>query len=71
MASSVEIATAVALPLQVFIIKSNLKLDVYACILTKRIIIITSSFCIVLLTHGSERRALQKQKNVIALILHV
>lgn len=30
-----------------------------------------SSFYIVLLTHGSERCALQKQENIIVLILHV
>lgn len=71
MASSVENATAIALPLQVFIMKSNVKLDVYAYVLTKRIIIIMSSFYIVLLSHRSERCALQDQENIIVLILHV
>lgn len=70
-ASSVETATAIALPLQEFIIKNNLKLDVDICVLTKRIIIITSSFYIVLLTHRSERCALQKQENIIVLILDI
>lgn len=71
MASSVETATAIALPLQVFIMKSNVKLDVYVYVLTKRIIIIMSSFYIVLLSHRSERCALQDQENIIVLISHV
>lgn len=70
-ASAVETAVAIASPLWEFIIKSNLKLDVDVCVLTKGIVTIMSSFYIVLLAHGSERCALQKQENIIVLILDI
>lgn len=71
MASSIDSATATVLQLRVYIIKNTLKLGVYAYLLTKRIIIIMSSFYTVLLSHRSERCGLRKHENIIVLILHV
>lgn len=71
MASSVETTIAIALPLQVFIIKNSLKLAAHACVLRKRIIIIMRRFYIILLTNRSERCALQKQEHSIVLILYI
>lgn len=72
MASSEESTEATALPLLKFIIKSYLlmidKIYVFPCVPRKRIITILSKN-IVLLTHGSERYALQKEENIIQVLL--